>query len=46
MEDYYLAADVLERIRQGTEDSAEEVSRSLGMDDIAHGDGQISTSQA
>ena len=35
MEDYYLAADGLERIRQGTEEvySVEEVSRSLGLDD-------------
>ena len=45
MEDYYLAADVLERIRQGAEEvySAEEVSKSLGLDDNVHEDGQIST---
>lgn len=43
MEDYYLAADVLERIREGTEEvySAEEVIRSLGLDDSLHEDGQI-----
>ena len=48
MEDYYLAADVLERIRQGTEEvySAEEVRKSLGLDDGVHEDGQISTPQA
>ena len=48
MEDYYLAADVLERIREGTEEvySAEEVSRSLGLDDSLHEDGQISTPEA
>ena len=48
MEDYYLAADVLERIREGTEEvySVEEVSRSLGLDDSLHEDGQISTSEA
>ena len=48
MEDYYLAADVLGRIRQGTEEvySAEEVSRSLGLDDSLHEDGQISAPQA
>ena len=48
MEDYYLAADVLERIREGTEEvySAEEVSRSLGMDDSLHEDGKISTPEA
>ena len=48
MEDYYLAADVLERIREGTEEvySAEEVSRSLGLDDSLHEDGQISTPDA
>lgn len=48
MEDYYLAADVLERIRAGTEDvySAEEVSSSLGLDDSLHEDGQISTPEA
>ena len=48
MEDYYLAADVLERIRQGTEEvySAEEVSKSLGLDDGVREDGQISTPQA
>ena len=47
MEDYYLAADVLERIREGTEEvySAEEVSR-LGLDDSLHEDGQISTPEA
>jgi len=47
MEDYYLAADVLERIREGTEEvySAEEVSRSLGMDDSLHEGGKISTPQ-
>ena len=48
MEDYYLAADVLERIRQGTEEvfSAEEVRKSLGLDDSVHEDGEISTPQA
>ena len=48
MEDYYLAADVLERIREGTEEvySADEVSRSLGLDDSLHEDGQISTPEA
>ena len=48
MEDYYLAAHILERIRQGTEEvySAEEVSKSLGLDDRVREDGQISTPQA
>ena len=48
MEDYYLAADVLERIREGTEEvySAEEVSNSLGLDDSVHEDGQISAPKA
>ena len=48
MEDYYLAADVLKRIREGTEEvySAEEVSTSLGLDDNVHKDGQISTPKA
>ena len=48
MEDYYLAADVLERIRQGTEEvySAEEVRKSLGLDDSVHEDGEVSAPQA
>lgn len=35
IEDYYLAADVAERVRKGQERifSAEEVSRDLGLDD-------------
>ncbi len=35
VEDYYLAADVLERIRKGQERvrSAEDVRRELGLDD-------------
>jgi len=35
LEDYYLAADVLERIRKGQESvhSAAEVRRDLGLDD-------------
>ncbi len=35
MEDYYLAADVLERIRQGTAEvySADEVRKCLGLND-------------
>ena len=35
MEDYYLAADVLERVRKGQEQvhSAADVSRDLGLDD-------------
>ena len=35
IEDYYLAADVAERIRKGQERifTAEEVSRDLGLDD-------------
>ncbi len=35
VEDYYLAADVLERIRKGQErvHSAEDVRRELGLDD-------------
>ena len=35
VEDYYLAAEVLERVRSGTESvySAEEVRRSLDLDD-------------
>jgi RHH-type rel operon transcriptional repressor/antitoxin RelB len=35
MEDYYLAADVLERVRQGKEKvhSAADVRRDLGLDD-------------
>jgi RHH-type rel operon transcriptional repressor/antitoxin RelB len=35
MEDYYLAADVLERVRQAKEQvhSAAEVRRDLGLDD-------------
>ena len=35
MEDYYLAADVLERVRKGEErtHSASEVRRELGLDD-------------
>ena len=48
MEDYYLAAHILERIRQGTEEvySAEEVSKSLSRDDRVREDGQISTPPA
>lgn len=40
MEDYYLAAEVLERVRKGQEKvySAEEVRRSLGLGDSIHGD--------
>jgi RHH-type rel operon transcriptional repressor/antitoxin RelB len=35
IEDYYLAADVIERIRQGKETvfSSEEVRKELGLDD-------------
>lgn len=35
MEDYYLAADVLERVKQGTEaiHSASDVRSALGLDD-------------
>ncbi len=35
MEDYYLAADVMERVRKGEEPiyTAEEVRRDLGLDD-------------
>ncbi len=35
MEDYYLAAEVLERVRQGREQvhSAADVKRDLGLDD-------------
>jgi RHH-type rel operon transcriptional repressor/antitoxin RelB len=35
LEDYYLAADVLERVRKGEEEiySAAEVRESLGLDD-------------
>ena len=35
LEDYYLAADVLERVRKGTEKihSAAKVRRDLGLDD-------------
>ena len=35
MEDYYLAADVLERVRKGQEPvhSAADVRRDLGLDD-------------
>lgn len=35
MEDYYLAAEVLERVRKGEEDihSAADVRRDLGLDD-------------
>ena len=35
MEDYYLAADVLERIRKGDEKihSSEDIRKSLGLDD-------------
>ena len=48
MEDYDLGADVMEGIRQGTEEvnSGEEVSKSLGLDDRVREDGQISTPQA
>ena len=48
MEDYYLAADVLERVRKGREKvyTSEEVRRSLELDDSLYGDGQDSASQA
>ena len=48
MEDYYLAADVLERVRKGQEKvyGAEEVRRSLGLGDSLHGDGHEPASQA
>ena len=48
MEDYYLAADVLERVRKGQEKvySAQEVRRTLGLDDSIHGDGNEPASQA
>ena len=48
MEDYYLAADVLERVRKGQEKvySAEEVRRALGLGDSIHGDGHEPASQA
>ena len=47
MEDYYLAADVLERVRKGQEKvyTAEEVRQSLGLGDSIHGDGQEPASQ-
>ena len=42
MEDYYLAADVVERVRKGQEKvyTADEVRQSLGLDDSLHRDGQ------
>ena len=48
VEDYYLAADVLERVRKGQEKvySAEEVRRSLGLGDAIHGDGREPTTEA
>lgn len=47
-EDYYLAADVLERVRKGQEKvhSAEEVRRSLGLGDSIQGDGREPASEA
>ena len=47
MEDYYLAADVLERVRKGQEKvlSAEEVRRSLGVGDSILGDHRGRTSE-
>jgi len=40
MEDYYLTAEVLKRVREGREQvySAAEVKKSLGLDDRAHPD--------
>ena len=48
MEDYYLAADVLERVRKGQEKvySAEEVRGSLGLGDAIRGDGRETASEA
>lgn len=48
MEDYYLAADVLEHDRKGQEKvyGAEEVRRSLGLGDSIHGDSHEPASQA
>ena len=48
MEDYYLAADVLERVRKGQEKvyNAEEVRRVLGLGESIHGDGHEPASQA
>ena len=48
MEDYYLAADVLERVRKGQEKlySAEEVRRSLGLADAMQRDGREPTTEA
>ena len=42
MEDYYLAADVLERVRKGEEPvySSEEVRAELGLDDRVHQESQ------
>ena len=47
MEDYYLAADVVERVRKGQEKvySADEVRQSLGLDDSLHRDGQEPASE-
>ena len=41
MEDYYLAADVLERVRKGEEPvySSEEVRAELGLEDRVHQEG-------
>ena len=47
MEDYYLAADVVERVRKGQEKvySADEVRQSLGLDDSLYRDGQEPASE-
>ena len=47
MEDYYLAADVVERVRKGQEKvyTADEVRQSLGLDDSLHRDGQEPASE-
>ena len=47
MEDYYLAAEVVERVRKGQEKvyTADEVRQSLGLDDSLYGDGQEPASE-
>ena len=47
MEDYYLAANALERVSKGQEKvyGGEEVRRSLGLGDSIHGDGHKPASQ-
>lgn len=47
LEDYYLAADVVERVRKGQEKvyTADEVRQSLGLDDSLHRDGQEPASE-